>query len=387
VKPSWKGWLLVHKTSAGLLAALLLLAAAPAAPAAPVTVDLRIEGPSRTLFEGEVTTDVRTFRFTGDATEHRCDGTAENQGPSATPVPTRGAAVAEAAERTPFTIRGQWFDSLGSPSFSEIDGENVAFDPATNRFLAEYKNAQFASAGSCGDPVGPGDDVLYAYADGSEQLLALSGPASARPGETVTVNVTDAANGAPVAEATVGDRVTGADGTAVVGPFAQRGNQDLKASKPGTIRSNRLRVCVSDGRDGFCDSTTGSPAGSGATGGTRDSAAPATTIRLRTGAVFSRRRAPRLLRGSVTPDPSGLRAVKLRLARRVGGRCAYFSGRRERFVGTRCGRAFWFRIGDRADWSYLLPERLGRGSYVLEAKAVDGAFNRGAAARVRFRVR
>jgi hypothetical protein len=39
--------------STGLVAAgFLVLAAAPAASAAPVTVDLRIEGPTRTLFEG-----------------------------------------------------------------------------------------------------------------------------------------------------------------------------------------------------------------------------------------------------------------------------------------------------------------------------------------------
>ena len=47
----------------------------------------------------------------------------------------------------------------------------------------------------------------------------------------------------------------------------------------------------------------------------------------------------------------------------------------------RCGRGSFFRIGDRADWSYLLPKRLGRGRYVLEVKAIDGAFNRGSPAR------
>jgi hypothetical protein len=53
----------------------------------------------------------------------------------------------------------------------------------------------------------------------------------------------------------------------------------------------------------------------------------------------------------------------------------------------RCGHGSFLRIGDRADWSYLLPKRLGRGRYVLEAKAIDGAFNRGAPARARFRVK
>jgi hypothetical protein len=374
----------LKKILPGLVAGFVLVMAAPAG-AAPVTVQLRVEGPSQTLFEGPVTTDVRAFAFTGDSAQHRCDGTAdENGGTSPVPVPTRGAAVAEASERTPFATSGQWFDSLGSPSFSSIAGESVAYDPGTNRFLVEYKNAQPAFVGSCGDPIASGDDVLFAYGDGSEQLLKLTGPAAAKPGESATVKVVDAASGAPVSGATVGGSVTGADGNAVVGPLSQRGNQDFKATRSGTIRSNRLRVCVSDGQDGACGTTVPAPAVRGAA---RDSVAPVTRLALRDGQSFSRGRAPRLLRGSVAPDPSGLRAVKLRLTRRDGGRCSYFSGKRETWRASRCGRSFWFAIGDRADWSYLLPARLARGSYVLEAKAIDGAFNRGARARVRFRVR
>ena len=201
------------------------------------------------------------------------------------------------------------------------------------------------------------------------------------------MKVTDAASGAAIAGATVGGATTAADGTATVGPFTQRGEQDLKASKPGTVRSNRLRVCVSDGGDGFCN--TAVPAGGSAPSPTaRDTTAPTATVAaLRDGAVYSRRRAPRLLRGRVAADPSGLRAVKLKLTRRRGRHCSYFSGRRERFVGMRCGHGSFLRIGDRADWSYLLPKRLGRGRYVLEVKAIDGAFNRGTPTRVRFRVK
>ena len=375
----------MKKILPGLVAGLMLLMAAPAG-AAPVTVQLRIEGASQTLFEGPVTTDVRTFRFSDDATEHRCDGTAdENGGSSPVPVPTRGAAIAEASERTPFVTSGQWFDSLGSPSFSTIAGESVDYDPGTNRFLVEYKNAQAASVGSCGDPIASGDDVLFAYGDGCEQLLKLTGPASAQPGDAVTVRVADASNGAAVAGAAVGGSVSGADGNAVVGPFSQRGSQDLKATKsrrdplqpPASVRLRRPRR-------GVRHDAPGSPAP--AAGG-RDSVAPSARIALRNGATFSRRRAPRVLRGSVASDPSGLRVVKLRLTRRDGRRCAYFSGRSEAWRATRCGRSFWFGIGDRADWSYLLPARLPRGGYVLEAKAIDGAFNRGAPTRVRFEVR
>ena len=71
---------------------------------------------------------------------------------------------------------------------------------------------------------------------------------------------------------------------------------------------------------------------------------------VRRGAVYARRRAPRLLRGSVAADPSGLRSVKLRLTRRSAQRCAYFSGRRERFRDDalrrtrRCSRSATARL-------------------------------------------
>ena len=358
--------------AAGLTAAMLL--AAPAA-AAPVTVELRIEGPTRTLFEGPVTTDVRPFRFTGETTAHQCDGTTVG-GASPSPVPTRGAALAAAAERTPFSIVGSWHAQFGA-SFTEIAGESVAFDPGTNRFLAEFKNDAFAGLGACADPIQSGDDLLFAYADGSEKLLELSGPARARPGEAVTVRVTEP-SGAPVEGATVGGRQTAADGRAVVGPLA-RGDNDLKAAKTGAIRSNRLRVCVTDGADGACGTLQPNPP---------DRTAPVATIAgLRDGQVFRRRRAPRELRGSVSADPSGLWAVKIRLTRRLGGKCWYFSGTRERFLKRTCGKSYAFKVGDRADWSYLLPSRLPRGRYVLNTYAIDNAFNRGAEQTLRFRVR
>jgi hypothetical protein len=53
-----------------------------------------------------------------------------------------------------------------------------------------------------------------------------------------------------------------------------------------------------------------------------------------------------------------------------------YSGRRERFVGQRCGRAFFFTVSDRAAVDYLLPEWLARGHYVLDVVAIYKAFNR-----------
>jgi len=351
-------------STTGLAAAVLsvlALAAPSVAGAAPATVKLRIEGPTKTLFEGPVTTDVRQFRFTGDMTSYRCDGTDANGGPSAAPVPTRGAAVAEASERTPFTTKGTFSTSLGSPSFSEIAGENVAFDPDTNKFLGEYKNGQFSNFGSCGDPVTTGDDVLFAYGDGSEQLLALAGPADAKSGDTVRLNVTDTATKAPVAGAAVGDRQTDAAGNVdVVVP--ETGLSQFKATKPGAIRSNRVEVRIRD---------VVRPVGR--------------VLGISEGQSFSRTAAPRQLHVSAT-DASGIKRVRLRLTRSYRGKCQYLSGSLERLRTTTCGRSFPFTASMEGDFTYLLPARLGPGRYVLDAIATYRASNRDLLARGRSRI-
>ena len=145
-----------HRSAAGLAGLVLALLLADPATAAPVTVNLRVEGPTRTLFEGPVTTDVRPFQFTGDPVAHQCDGTTLG-GMSPQPAPTRGAALMA----TGLAVTGTW-SSFG-PSFKTIDGEDVDFNGTTFAYLAEYKNNVFASLGSCGDTIQVGDDVLYAY--------------------------------------------------------------------------------------------------------------------------------------------------------------------------------------------------------------------------------
>jgi hypothetical protein len=357
------------RSSAGLAAGLLAAALLPStAAAAPVTVNLRIEGPTRTLFEGPVTTDVRQFKFTDESTGHTCDGTAAIGGPSPTPVPTRGAVITQAAETAPFQMEGT-FGQFGA-SFTTIAGESVSFDSGTNRFLAEYENGQFASLGACADGAQTGDDVLFAYGDGSETLLELTGPAQASVGATVTLKVTDAATGAPVADASVGGALTSVDGTVTLGPLDAKPHADFKAGKAGAIRSNRLRVCVTERN---C--------------GTVDSGPPNARIRgIRDGSRFKHGNGPRKLRGTVGADPAGLRAVRLSLQRKVDGRCRAYSVRSERFLKRRCGGHPMFRIGDDADWSYLLPKRLAPGRYDLRVIAVDGAGNRDRVRRGRNRV-
>jgi hypothetical protein len=361
---------MLHRLAGLALAtAAVALATASAAIAAPVTVNLRIEGPTSTVFEGPVTTDVRPFQFTtgADTTPHQCDGTSVNQGPSPTPVPTRGAAIAAASVAAPFSTSGSFSTSLGSPSFDQVGGQPTAFDPATNSFLAEYKNGVAASLGACGDAIANGDDVLFAYGTGNEPLLRLTGPATATAGAPIVVRVTDQRSGAPVAGATVGGATTDAAGNAAV--TLTQGVQRLKATAPGAIRSNALVVAV------------GAAAGqtvAGITVPAVDRTAPrARIVSPRNGHTYRRARfSPRTIRLRAGDSGSGIRTLKVRLTRRVGDRCSSYSGRRERFIGAKCGGGFFFTISDRGAVDYLLPEKLPRGHYVLDVVAIDRALNR-----------
>jgi hypothetical protein len=375
---------MLHRLAGLALAIAALVVPASVASAAPVTVNLRIEGPTSTVFEGPVTTDVRPFQFTtgADTAPHECDATAAaNGGTSPTPVPTRGAAMAAASFAAPFSTSGTFFaPPIGSPSFDEVGGQPTTFNAATNEFLVEYKNGVAASIGSCGDPIANGDDVLFAYGTDAEPLLQLSGPAAATAGTPFTVRVIDQKTGAPVAGASIGGATTDAAGNAVV-TVAQAGVQRLKATKAGAIRSNALVVSVAAAGQVAAPVVPAAGAGAGAVVAPAvDRTAPrARLLSPRSGHVYRFAKfSPRLIHVAVAESGSGIRTVKLRLTRRVGNRCFSFSGRRDRFIGAKCGRGFFFTVSDRADFTFLLPQRLGRGHYVLDVEAIDKAFNRDA---------
>jgi hypothetical protein len=74
----------------------------------------------------------------------------------------------------------------------------------------------------------------------------------------------------------------------------------------------------------------------------------------------------------VDPGPAGLHLVRFRLRRAAGGRCTFYSAVVERFRSARCAaRNFFYRLGDRPTWEYLLPARLAAGIYVLDVRVMD----------------
>ena len=367
-----------HRRLAGLLAGLCCLIAAPAALAAgPADVTVRIEGAASTLREqAPVRTTLTPVNKSGNPGEE-CSGT----------------SAAGALEQA---TGGNWAGSYSSFGYSvdRIFGESYPFGNANGDFWSFWVNNKQASSGVCGVELQQGDDVLFFvdrcfdaqppdYACKNQPVLPLElrAPASAgqgAPAEVTVVRYDAGGNAAPVDGAHVTgpgiDATTGGGGKATL-TFPQAGDVRLKAAKAGFARSA--------GEDVFVTAPGQAPPPPAA----EDTVAPVGRILgIRSGQRFKRKRAPRTLRGTVSPDPSGLRAVKLSLTRSSGGRCQLYSPTKETFRNSRCGRRVNFKIGDRADWSYLLPKRLGKGRYVLDVIAVDKAGNRDALARGRNRV-
>jgi hypothetical protein len=230
-----------HLRRTALSAALVLLSlcAAPAAFALPVTVNLRVEGPTKTVFDGPVTTDGHDVT-TQTAGTHKCDGT--NGGSEPQPGPTATAALDDAAKLAGFTIDGPY----GNFGIDDYFIERVAdqqVDP-NSEYWALFISHQFSDKGGCQKRVLAGQDVLWAGIPFSVSVpLKLTGPNAVTTGQPLQVQVTDGSNATPQAGATVGGTTTGADGRATL-TFANEGIYRLKAEKPDTIRSNTVVLCV-----------------------------------------------------------------------------------------------------------------------------------------------
>jgi hypothetical protein len=229
---------------------LLSLAAAPAALALPVTVNLRVEGPNRTVFDGPVTTDGHDVT-TDTAGTHKCDGT--NGGAEPEPGPTATAALDDAGKLAGFTIDGPY----GNFGIDDYFIERVAdeqIDP-NSEYWSLWINHSFSDKGGCQKRVLAGQDVLWAGIPFSVSVpLKLAGPDAAFTGQPVQVQVTDGSNGDPQNGATVGGATTGPDGRATL-TFADEGIYRLKAEKPDTIRSNTIVLCVDPPGAAPCTST------------------------------------------------------------------------------------------------------------------------------------
>lgn len=381
--------------SLGLLAVLLTLAVPSAAHA--VTATVRIEGQSSTLLPRTTVTlpDSGTFKTADGAT----------------------CALNSVAGAIDAAVGSSGWDRMSFTS--TILGETHQF--ANSDYWAEWVSEKFGG-GICTDIVRPGDRVLMLvdvspppdYSPTVFPLAITGAPSAVTAGQPFTVTVTEYRTTGTIGTGTPtpadGVTVTAGPASATTGATGQAtltlpdaGTFAIRATRGTAGRSEPVTVTASAPAGGSSTETAPSPvaappgpdvapseADSAGNPVRADDTTPpgALVAGIAEGRRFAHGRGPRVLRGSagqaaagsglLGPDPSGVRLVELRLTRRVGQRCAYYSGRSERLRAARCGATHgsWFAAGTATPWSYLLPFRLPRGRWVLDVRATDGAGNR-----------
>ena len=222
------------KSAVGALTALVFALACSSASAAPATVNLRIEGADKTIFEGRVTTDGHAIEQDRNGPQ-KCDGT--NNGALPTPGPTVTSALDD----------GVAWDGTWNAGFQDFLVNRIGDDAASDtQFWGTALNWKPLEVGGCQARVENGDRVLWAYDLFSKRrYLRLYGPRRVRRGQRFRVRVVDArvAGRPAVRGARVGPVRTNSRGVAVL-RAVRRGVAVLKAERSGDLRSNALRIRV-----------------------------------------------------------------------------------------------------------------------------------------------
>jgi hypothetical protein len=369
-----------------LVGGLMLVSGALAGPAMAAKVSVEVEGARQTLAPKTVDTPASVNK----------DGT--NTCPGNTAIGALDVAVA-----------GNW---SGSYSYNNYTVETLlgeAHPFGSGAYWSVYVNGAFANGGACDIQVQDGDKLLFYASDdpfatgigGYDEPVLLDAPTTAVPGQAFAVKATDVTTDfstypsppsakTPSAGATVTGGTapvsTGADGTASVTVAA--GPYTLVVTK-GNRAPARIAGCATNGSDGFCG--TAQPAvltapapcvtngHDGFCGSADKIAANAAITAVSEGKKYKKGKGPRQLAGHVAADGSGIADVRLRLTRTDGKQCSTYDGTTEKFKAmNKCGakHGVWFSVGSNAEFTYLLPSKLGTGRYVLDVVVADKAGNK-----------
>lgn len=394
---------LVNLRSAFLLGVLgSLLASSTAHAGAPATVTVRVEGLTETKVPSTlVTTAATPIVASGEPAANACPGNSA-LGALDTASSGKWSGTWYGGES-----KGETFEGLGY-SVESIDGESHLFEKGSNAnyYWSFWFNDELQEEhGLCEVSMVNGDRVLmFVECAGSAcppnpTPLEIEAPAAADVGEEVPVTVKQY-NAKGEASPAVGANVIGggagastdSQGHATLKFFAA-GTYMLSVSGapsgPPAVRTEAT-ICVHNGNDGTCGTSVpkacpvAAGAGTGECGGQGptqifksppvDDTDTAVVGGVKSGRVYARRHAPRLLSGVIEVPAAGtLKDVRISLERRVGKRCFVFSGVKETFVRARCGMTRFFSVGASESFSYLLPSSLPAGRYVYDVEAIDDA--------------
>jgi hypothetical protein len=204
-----------------------------------VTINMRIEGMSETIYEGLLTTGPMDIT-TPSGGAHRCDSTNNNANPVPDGTPTTGLISSGA-------LCGFGFDGTYSNSFQDYFITSIGDSTQTaTQFWGLLVNYQFTPTGGCQFAVYNGDEVLWAFdAFNANAFLKVTPPtAQVAVGGIVTFRVTDGSTGDPIGGASFNGELSDANGDLQT-YFPTAGTFRYKATKDGTIRSNGVIITVS----------------------------------------------------------------------------------------------------------------------------------------------
>jgi hypothetical protein len=370
---------------AGALCCLLVPSVALAA-GSPAGVTVRVEGLSETkIASTAVTTNATPVVKDGNSSDS-CPGT---------------SALGALELATAGNWGGPWEAKFNQYSIYTIAGETHEFEEAStaNYYWSFWLDNKEATVGACEAELQTGDQVLFfpsCYGSTcptpAPTPLALEAPPSANSGEAVTVTVKQydtQGEASPAVGANVGGggtgAVTDAQGHATL-KFTGDAIYTLRASAaaegPPAIRAEAT-ICIHEGNDGACGTTSPSVAQLAAPASSRVFPKPYTgpyalvarSTSLLDGHVYPHRRAPRLLSGKAI-SKSLVTSVSIRLRRTYKGRCWAYNGVLQRLQRVRCRRGRFFKVGSGgSSFSYLLPSKLPPGRYVFDMAASDAAGN------------
>lgn len=218
-------------------AVVAVLATAPAAAqAAPTKVNVRVEGATKTLFEGNVVTDIRQVQADASG-PHKCDGT--NGGASTTPGTTLTTAFSDAMRRASIPWTGTW-----NASFEDFLIDSVGGEASTStQFWGIALNFKDTEVGGCQQKVVEREQIMVAFDSFGKKKLWLVGPAGVRSNVPIRLRVVDGQTAKPVKGARVAGRTTDSDGFAHP-RISKRGLYRFKATAPDSVRSNQIKVRV-----------------------------------------------------------------------------------------------------------------------------------------------
>ena len=358
----------------------------------PSTVTVRVVGLTGTTLLPQTSVTTTATPIEPEA-GHACSGT------------SAGGALYDA-------VRGNWvvkYESFGY-AIDGIQGLNFpSFSPTSppDAYWSFWLNDAPATEGACGQELESGDDIVFfaqcielgtdcpTSANAPQHFLTETAPAasSVQVGTPVAVSV-GSQSAETGAKESLPSGVTVSAGSISATPNAQGvatltlpsvGTYTIEASAPGSVPSDSHTVCVHNGNDGTCGTqlllyacATQSAPSAGCVGPAivppQQSAVTAVAGGVKAGHVYSKRKAPRILKGTVNvPADAALKEVRISLVRRKGKRCFAFNGSKERFVKSRCGASKFFSVGDTESFSYLLPAALPAGHYVYDIEAVDAS--------------